>query len=254
MGYIYNFNLFWTHDKLFAKHWLHLSAHWSHVLINTCVTTAAGSKWHHKNNPLAEASSACTSQPASYTHCHSKHTLSPTSSSIPVRITPRLYIKHPKHSVLPSGLYQSPSVSMSLCALSLSPLQTVLIIPIYLNGLGLLHLNIRSLLPPQKTGPSKNTAFSGGSWYFSNNDYAVSLNGFNLYRMDRSGRGWGMAIYVKSQVLSHSTTCCDHSKMLWIFSLKTSMWGLMTHSLCRVCIDRRSCQRIQTGSSNLSIL
>ena len=75
------------------------------------------------------------------------------------------------------------------------------------NGLGVLHLNIRSLLKPERLDHLKILIHQADpdilvlteTWLKkSTSDSEISLSGFNLFRQDRAGKGGGVAIYVKT--------------------------------------------------------
>ena len=75
------------------------------------------------------------------------------------------------------------------------------------RGLGLIHLNIRSLLQQHKLDHLKilvsqaepDVLVLSETWLKkSDNDSSAAIQQYNLYRCDRAGRGGGVAIYVKS--------------------------------------------------------
>lgn len=73
------------------------------------------------------------------------------------------------------------------------------------NGLGLIHLNIRSLIHKldyvnvlmQQTNPD--ILILSETWLKKSiKDCDVALDGYTLFRVDRAGRGGGVAVYIKS--------------------------------------------------------
>lgn len=77
------------------------------------------------------------------------------------------------------------------------------------KGIGLIHLNIRSLLQRDKldhlnilvTQANPDILVLSETWLKSEvNDSEVALNDYNHFRIDRAGRGGGVAIYVKSHL------------------------------------------------------
>lgn len=78
------------------------------------------------------------------------------------------------------------------------------------NGLYIIHVNIRSLLPKidqlrawlEYNKPSIITISE--TWLSTNiSDSDISLNNYTLYRADRGSRGGGVATYVSSNLQSH---------------------------------------------------
>lgn len=75
------------------------------------------------------------------------------------------------------------------------------------KGLGLIHLNVRSILQPQKLDHLKILISQADpdilvlteSWLKkSDSDSSIALDQYNVFRIDRTGRGGGVVMYVKS--------------------------------------------------------
>ena len=89
------------------------------------------------------------------------------------------------------------------------------------RGLGLIHINVRSLIPKldsiriwvQQTYPD--ILILTESWLSGKiKDHLITLDGYNTFRVDRSTRGGVVAIFVKKCLLSLCYSLCRYQKNL----------------------------------------
>lgn len=80
------------------------------------------------------------------------------------------------------------------------------------TGLGLIHLNVRSLLPKVDmikiwiNSTNADIMVLSETWLKKSiADDVISIDGYKLYRTDREGRGGGVAIYVNTKFSSSVT-------------------------------------------------
>ena len=134
--------------------------------------------------------------------------ITPTNLPIPTKISfrPRHHPQFSKRTVIASNLIYIPPQPIMTAPL---PMLSIPLSPdTFKNrkGLGIIHLNIRSVLPKMdyiktlvyQTDPD--LLILGESWLKKiTNDSDIALSGYNVFRVDKpKKRGGGVAIYVKS--------------------------------------------------------
>ena len=98
------------------------------------------------------------------------------------------------------------------------------------NGLGLLHMNIRSLVP--KLDFVKAWVFTSDpdilvvseTWLNKSVlDSTIQINGYNIFRSDRQSKGGGVAIYVKTRFTCRVTKSIALPKLFEFLSIDISL-------------------------------
>lgn len=89
------------------------------------------------------------------------------------------------------------------------------------------HFNVRSLLPKMDIlrlwvdETDMDIMVLSETWLKSTiTDNMIAIDGYNIFRADRSGKGGGVAIYVKSKFLSSVTLSVSRVKQLDLLALK----------------------------------
>lgn len=99
------------------------------------------------------------------------------------------------------------------------------------SGLGIMHFNVRSLLPKMDMlrlrvdETDMDIMVSSETWLKSTiTDNMIAIDGYNIFRADRSGKGGGVAIYVKSKFVSSVTLLVSRVKQFDLLALKVNLY------------------------------
>lgn len=94
------------------------------------------------------------------------------------------------------------------------------------TGLGFLHLNFRGLVPKMdmikiwaNTTNAEIMVLFETQFKKSATDDLISIDGYKIYRTDHVGKGGGVAMYVKSKLITSITLSITKEK-LWFWPLK----------------------------------
>lgn len=98
------------------------------------------------------------------------------------------------------------------------------------NGLGLLHMNVRSLVPKidlvrvSVATSDPDILVISETWLNKSvPDSTIQINGYNLFRSDRPSKGGGVAIYIKTRFTCRVTKSFSLPKLFEFLSIDISL-------------------------------